>query len=139
MKKSRLLAALVLTGLLGAGAVIYVARSREPIYDGKPMSHWIRGLASIEMTYNAASNKAFDAMGTNALPVLLNMLRTKDSKAKLWLRHLYYKQSLFHHHFTMAEEDRISAVLGFSQLGALARPAVPAMIGFLGDDEIAPD
>jgi HEAT repeat protein len=139
VKNSRLLAALVLAGLFGTVAAIYLTRPREPVYDGKPVSYWIRGLASIHVTHNAASNKAFQHIGTNALPVLIKMLRTKDSKAKMWLRNLYYKQSLVQHHFTLAEEDRIPAVLGFSELGSLAKPAVPALIELLADEEISVD
>ena len=139
VKKSRLRAALLLAGLLGVPVVIYLTRPREPVYDGKPVSYWVRGLASIHVTHNAASNKAFQHIGTNALPVLIEMLRTKDSKVKLWLRNLYYKQSLVHHHFTLAEEDRIPAVLGFSELGSLANPAVPALIDLLADQEISED
>ncbi len=139
MKNSRLLAALVLAGLFGVVAVIYLTRPREPVYDGKPVSYWVRGLASIQMTHSEASNKAFQHIGTNGLPVLIKMLRTKDSKVKLWLRNLYHKQSLVHHHFTLAEEDRISAVLGFSELGSLAKPAVPALLDLLADEEISED
>src|SRR5438094_118239 len=128
VKKSRLLPALALAGLFCVVAVIYLTRPREPVYDGQPVSYWVRGLASIQVTQSAASNKAFQHIGTNALPVLIKMIRAKDSKVKLWLRNLYYKQSLMHHHFTLAEEDRIPAVLGFSGLGALAKPAVPALI-----------
>ena len=139
VKNSRLLAALVLAGLFGAVAVIYLTRPCEPVYDGKPVSYWVRGLASIHVTHNAASNKAFQHIGTNALPVLIKMLRTKDSKVKLWLSNLYYKQSFVHHHFTLAEEDRIPAVLGFSELGSRAKPAVPALIDLLADEEISED
>jgi len=139
VKNSRLLAALVLAGLFGAVAVNCLTRPREPVYDGQPVSYWVRGLASIHVTHNAASNKAFQHIGTNALPVLIKMIRTKDSKVKLWLRHLYDKQSLVRHHFTVAEADRISAFLGFSELGPLAKPAVPALIDLLADEEISVD
>jgi hypothetical protein len=139
VKKSRLLGALVLAGLFGVGAVFFLGRPREPVYDGQPVSYWIRGLASIQVAHNAACNKAFQHMGTNALPVLIKMLRTKDSKVKLWLMDLYYKQSLVHHHFNVAEADRTSAFLGFSELGPLAKPAVPALIDLLADEEISED
>jgi len=139
VKNARLLAASLLAGLFGAVALVYLTRPGEPVYEGKPVSYWVRGLASIQMTHNAASNEAFQHIGTNALPVLIKMLRTKDSKVKLWLRNLYDKQSLVHHHFTLAEEDRIPAVLGFSELGSRAKPAVPALIDLLADEEISED
>jgi hypothetical protein len=139
VKNSRLLAALVLAGLFGTVAVIYLTQPRELVYDGKPVSYWVRGLGSKHVTHNEASNKAFHHIGTNALPVLIKMLRTKDSEVKLWLRHLYDKQSLVRHHFTVAEADRISAFLGFSELGPLAKPAVPALIDLLADEEISED
>ncbi len=111
VKKSRLVTALVVAGLFGIFALIYLTRLREPVYDGQPVSYWVRGLGSKHVTHNAASNKAFHHIGTNALPVLIKMLRTKDSKVKLWLMDLYYKQSLVRHHFTVAEADRTSAFL----------------------------
>ncbi len=139
MKNSRLLAAFVLAGLFGAAAVLYLSQPREPVYNGQPVSHWIRGLGSNHVTRNEASNKAFHQIGTNALPVLIKMLRAKDSKVKLWVRRLSGKPAFVRHHFTLAEADRISAVLGFSELGPLAKPAVPALIALLPDDEISED
>ena len=139
VKKSRLLTALVVAGLFGVVALIYLTRPHEPVYNGQPVSYWVRGLGSKHVTHNAASNKAFHHIGTNALPVLIKMLRTKDSKVKLWLMDLYYKQSLVRHHFTVAEADRTSAFLGFSELGPLAKPAVPALIDLLADEEISED
>ena len=139
VKKSRLLTALVVAGLFGVVALIYLTRPHEPVYNGQPVSYWVRGLGSKHVTHNAASNKAFHHIGTNALPVLIKMLRTKDSKIKLWLMDLYYKQSLVRHHFTVAEADRTSAFLGFSELGPLAKPAVPALIDLLADEEISED
>jgi len=120
-------------------AAIYLTWPREPVYEGKPVSYWIRGLGSKQVTHNEACNKAFHQIGTNAVPVLIEMLRTRDSKSKLWLEHLCDKQSLVRYHFKSAEEDRISAFLGFSELGPLAQPAIPALINLLGDEEVSED
>src|SRR5438128_11475269 len=80
VKNSRLLAALVLAGQFGAVAVIYLTRPCEPVYDGKPVRYCVGGLASIHVTHNAASNKAFQHIGTNAFPLHIKMLLTNESK-----------------------------------------------------------
>jgi len=138
-KISRFLAALILAGLFAGGIVIHLTRPREPLYNGHPVSYWVRGLGSLYVPRSEASFQTLHHMGTNALPVLIKMLRTKDSRVKLWLRRLQDKQSLVNHHFTEAEADRTSAFLGFSELGPLAKPAVPALIELLADEEISED
>ena len=66
--------------------------------------------------------------GTNAVPQLLERLRTKDSKFKTKLIELSEKQNLFTFHFQKDWERYNQAVDGFRILGTNAGFAAPALI-----------
>jgi HEAT repeat protein len=125
--------------------------SREPVYHGKPLSTWLKAYALELPSYlNAvvaqASARPFarqapplwaaqsDAQavlrqtGTNALPVLLRMLRTEDSALKLKLVALAKRQRILKIEFTPAKTWNLAAQLGFSEMGERAQSAVPALI-----------
>jgi len=67
-------------------------RLREPVYQGRRLGDWLAaykmdGLAGVESwQVRVEQQKADEAVrhaGTNALPVLLRMLRAKDSALKV--------------------------------------------------------
>lgn len=79
---------LVLLALLAtvlAGFIYSTFRSNEPHCDGQPLSFWLR---EIEASPDAGTirwqraARAVRQMGTNAIPALLTMLQTPDSKWK---------------------------------------------------------
>jgi hypothetical protein len=133
-------------------------RLREPVYQGKRLSVWLReyrsGLNIGDEDRVRAGNtakSAIRAIGTNAIPTLLNMLRKKDSfvvskLVGLWNRHLYsslpnslpnwvrYPGWYMNQAATLNNE----AVLGFKILGADAQQAVPALITIY-EQGISPD
>jgi hypothetical protein len=72
--------------------------------------------------------KAIRAMGTNALPVLVWMMKAQDSPLKLKLRALLQRQSLIRVPYTEAGDLHVQAAFGLCALGTNANPAVPALM-----------
>lgn len=93
--KKRATILLILLALIAAGFTISsLCQSREPKYDGKRFSEWIAESVRLNKLLNEGNigfndpgfrqvNEAFRHMGTNALPFLLDLVRTRDSKLKL--------------------------------------------------------
>jgi hypothetical protein len=84
--------------LTGSASVLVVAlvwfcagrATREPVYEGKTLVRWLRTYAPSSKAQRNSQEwkKADDAVrqsGTNCMPVLLQMLRAKDSRLKLGL------------------------------------------------------
>jgi hypothetical protein len=115
-------------------------RDREPVYQGKPLSIWLKANQSVPARAHAPnfvaesdaqSQKADEAVrqaGTNALPTLLRMLRAKDSALKVKLMALAERQHFIKIKYTPAKERNHEAIRAFRVLGAKAKSAVPALI-----------
>jgi hypothetical protein len=103
-----------------AGVIAWqVLRLREPVYQGKPLSHWLQSYGP-----DSDSPEVDDAvrtMGTNVIPAFLGMLRAEDSQLKLTLAALGFR-------YTPAETQHLRAQKGLSALGADSSNAVPALI-----------
>jgi HEAT repeat protein len=124
------LAILLLLGLLWflTGQVPH-----EPVYRGKALTFWLQ-------TYDPSSplgrgsrewNETDDAVGhigTNAIPVLLRMLRETDSSLKLGLVALAQRQHVIKIHFVPAPTRNIEASKAFIVLGDAAKDAVPDLM-----------
>jgi HEAT repeat protein len=92
---------------------------REPVYQGKSLSLWLR-------SYNLDGDSpevddAVRMMGTNVIPTLLGMLQAEDSRLRQALAALGF-------HYPPAEAQHMRAEKGLSALGADASNAVPALI-----------
>ena len=127
------LAALVLILLVG----LIWSRIRqvpgEPVYLGKPLSLWLRVYAPSSSSGRGSRewSQADDAlrhMGTNGIPILLNMLREQDSKITIRLVTLAQKQHFIKIHFAPAAERNAAASKAFIALGDKAKGAVPALM-----------
>ncbi|MDB6109074.1 MAG: repeat protein [Pedosphaera sp.] len=133
---------LVLTFLV-AMAVPYLAHWREPRYQGKRISQWLDRLNSTNMeegeTVRTEEGEALRKIGPAGLPWILRRLQSRDSRLKLKLEELAYKQSVVQFRFNYAEDARRKAVLAFRILGPEARGAVPELSEMLNDPELSSD
>jgi HEAT repeat protein len=102
----------------------YVTRPREPVYMGKRLSEW---LLNHDHNNEDALKEAMKATGTNALPLLMEMLDAKDSRVELWLKRVARRQNFIEWEPTLASERNIIALFALSALGASAQPALPKM------------
>jgi HEAT repeat protein len=141
-KKRRILSALLLVA--GAVGVALLAlrptEPSEPIYQGKPLSVWLKegyGSPPLAPASVSAAENALRALGTNALPFLTTMAASRDSPLKTGLIHLARKQHFFKVNITRADERRGYAMSAFHFLRADAKSAIPALIKPLNDGESA--
>lgn len=130
MKPHHRLIWFVLPCLLSAGLLFCAWPAREPVYDGKSLSEWMIELGTESDDSLDLPEYAVRQMGTNALPALLRMIRSRDSRFKLKLMELAAKQSLIPVHFTPASARQWRAIWAFRALGPAA---VPALTNLLGD------
>lgn len=128
MRKGRrnlLLGGLVALAL--ASALVSLAlRPPEPAYQGRSLSEWLK--LGTNGYLDPAAKSAIRHIGTNATPILLQMLRAHDSRLKLQLVGLLEKQHLVKLHFTSATQRNNEAAIAFVFLGDTARNAVPDLI-----------
>jgi hypothetical protein len=91
-KQFRVVLGVVLVALAGAigWMVLPASRAGRPAYGGKELTLWLRTYAPTSSSgrHSPQWNATDDAVrhiGTNSIPILLRMIRQKDSRAKLWL------------------------------------------------------
>ncbi len=135
-KRNRIL----LTGLVAvavAGAITWLAfpEPPEPVYQGKKLSIWLHPYQAGGMVEDPVdrqiwsdSDEAVRAIGTNAIPFLLQRLRATDSFFSRRLLQLAAKQRFIKIRLTPAWEFRCEAVIAFRVLGASASNAIPEMV-----------
>jgi HEAT repeat protein len=119
MRKRGQIALVVLLVAIVAGITWLALRVREPVFQGKRLSMWLRSYSP-----DGDSPEVDDAVrtiGTNAIPTLLGNLQSKDSTLRQALTALGVP-------YTPAETRHMRAEKGFSALGADASNAVPALI-----------
>jgi hypothetical protein len=129
-----ILVVMVTTGWVAI--VCYGPHSREPSYDGRPLSDWLNDLYQnthfyfptndpLDQVMGPRRNRAalaVKSIGTNAVPFLISMLRAKDSRLKQQFVALASKQSLFPVPRLRTPECWRCAGMGFEVL----RPALSA-------------
>jgi hypothetical protein len=150
--KGRILVAVLLVVFLG-GLAWEVLLPHEPVYQGRPLSAWlhdldtsikerlpierVRVLMAEKQKKREVAETAIRHIGTNALPTLITMLRSKDSKPREKLFVWSTKQPISQLHLQGASERRWRANEGFKVLGEKAEPAIPTLIEMLKDrDEV---
>jgi HEAT repeat protein len=123
----------ILAGVIGWQGL----RLREPVYQGRRLGDWLAvykmdGLSGAESwqvrVEQQQADEAVRHAGTNALPVLLRMLRAKDSALKVKCVAWAMRQHLIRINYIPADELNYRACSGFGALGAKAQSAVPALI-----------
>ena len=131
-KHARLASGLFLAAVVG----VFAWRSEhpsEPLYGGKSLSYWLKQGAvswwtgdntSVQLKAEAAVRLA----GTNAIPVLLKMLRRKDSVLESKLHKLARRQRFLKIDHAEDVYWNDQGAQGFRALGPAAKDAVPDLI-----------
>jgi len=113
-----------------------VIGAKEPSYQDKPLSDWLARAAEGGYVYedraNAETSKcreAIRAIGTNAIPHLLRILKAKDSPLRKATMNLMERGGYYIRlHIRSVEEDKRMAWVGFYFLAELASNAVPDLV-----------
>jgi hypothetical protein len=150
-----IVACIALAGVIGW----HMAKpSDEPVYQGKRLSSWLKGLATSflvrdsshifgrpdfvtvhleappvgsrpnSVAANQEAGAAVRQAGTNGIPTLLRLLRARDSALKNRVMALVQSQRFVGIHHTPSEYWNYAAAFGFEQLGSEGRSAVPDLI-----------
>jgi hypothetical protein len=142
MGKKRLIIAIVpLAAILGAVAVLRL-HSREPVYEGKPLSTWLDQYASSHWSnrhdLDQEAEVAIRHFGTSEIPTYLQMLSTRPSDFKMkllarvpraWVKYLHVPTT--NDYELSTDGIRRHGAYGLIALGPDARPAVPTLIALL--------
>ena len=128
--------------LLGVGAVTFVLTALmhpyEPVHQGQRLSEWLEQFDRSPHPSQGSeqATKAIETIGSNAVPYLVQMLETKDSRLKAKFVQLMRKQSVINIPFQLAVERRRSACQAFLILGSKAKAAIPNVSNMLEDKEL---
>jgi|ERR1051326_2870046 HEAT repeat protein len=139
MTRRSIFVSLIPVALIGVLAWV-VIRSREPSYQGKPLSIWLEGAHGeihdlVEETVDTDSAKAIRAIGTAALPQLIRMVGTRDSSFRRMLMQLATDQPSLKIHIRPVKELQEEGACGFIVLGPTAKAALRPLISLLDDDD----
>ncbi|HWD21333.1 MAG TPA: hypothetical protein VHB20_18850 [Verrucomicrobiae bacterium] len=110
--------------------------SREPMYDGKPLSFWLECYTAGNRTETSMqqADKALEAIGAKAVPTLISMIQKTDPRWKMKLIRLSRKQHLVKIKHVPAEEQISVAARGFAMIRGNGKEAVPALIRIFRKD-----
>jgi hypothetical protein len=140
------LAAVLVLGFVGLiWAVVWLAKPREPTYQGKTLSEWIlpfcrqtakgldapRGPQHFEELEPA--QRAVSEIGSNAVPFLIAKLEHRESRLHQRARQLLQKQPIAGLRLTDPNVSKIRAIRALANLGPSAEPAIPSLTVQLTD------
>lgn len=120
--------------LLAAIALILITTGgpTEPAHGGKKLSAWLDELSAMtfpgECDPNTRPAQAVRAIGTNAIPWLLDELGTEGGVLKARLNQLLGRQRFIKFRFEDSHTRLRRAVMGFAALGPMAEPAIPSLL-----------
>jgi hypothetical protein len=127
-KRGRILIAVATVALL-AMVVWRMLPAPEPVYDGKPYSYWLAQIDPTNLVH--PQDKAYSAIiqiGTNGVPILLQMIRSQDSPLKAKIINWAAQHRFPWIRYTATEISHRRAEEAFSVLGYRATGAVPELI-----------
>jgi HEAT repeat protein len=123
-----LLAVMVVTAVAGVALVALRQPTTDPTYKGKRLSIWLKEYDPEKSpSERSEADKAVSHIGTNAIPMLLGMLRVEDSSLKMKLLGLAWRLRIKVRYHS-AWDCSLEAGEAFRQLGARASSAVPDLI-----------
>jgi hypothetical protein len=114
--------------VLGLAVIFFIVSSNpEPSYAGHPLSYWLESPETDE------TQQAIKAIGTNAIPFLLDWLRYEPpvwttKLASLPIPHL---STWFWEH--VGQPKTLKVMVGFGIFGTNAAPAIPELIRTMKD------
>jgi HEAT repeat protein len=91
------------------------------------MSTWLLALGGKDLDKGNQALDALRAIGTNGLPVMIEMLQTRDSPLKTSFIQLVEKQRFVNIHVARDSQRRGAALRGFQIMGAQAAPAIASL------------
>jgi hypothetical protein len=129
---------IVLTGavVVGAAVLLWPRGEREPVYQGKKLSEWIKRPNPVWEggAERTERDKAIRAIGTNALPFLLRWINFDspfDTRMEKVVEKLYRRRVVpgaWLAYWDKKERRADYSVAAFAILGSQASPAIPELV-----------
>lgn len=130
--RNRIALLVCLAPMLGVFAwSVWRPRTPDPVYKGKPLSVWLKGfdvLLGGGYAGREEAEEAVKAAGTNAIPLLLQMMGKKSFPLEDKLFFLWRKQTVVKHQPRWTVNVNAEAVNAFKVLGPRAKDAVPVLM-----------
>jgi hypothetical protein len=114
--------------VIGAAALVWfiAARSGKPTYQGRPASCWLLGFTPGSSNRDEAT-RAFNAMGSNAMPCIIQNLHARDSMLRAKAHTIARRFSLNLFSYTPASTRTIGALNALNHVGPARVAAAPEM------------
>lgn len=122
---------LAISAAIGATIIFFFAlrfrQSREPSYQGRSLSSWLQDFSADNTNAVLRAETAVSAMGTNALPFLMDIISAEKSSLREYLENLA-EQSPVRVSFLKRNSTRtLEAAAAINALGTLADPAFSSL------------
>lgn len=128
---------LLLLGLAAVAVVLVLCWPRgpqEPVYEGKRLTEWMENIGSLNAPEaDRAARQALRAIGSNAVPWLLDQFDRRDSPLRVVLNALYDGPPRSTPRYEMQTHREQLVVTALSQLGPGAATALPGLAARLDD------
>jgi hypothetical protein len=143
MNRRRILLVLSLAAVAAGVAVFWPRGPKEPVYQGKRLSKWIKeahGESELRMEplsrqARQTARKAIRSIGTNALPFLLSELTGPISQWRVSFNRWAEGKTMVPFRFRDEEQRIWQAADGLHFLGPDSAPALPVLAGCLADPQ----
>jgi hypothetical protein len=117
------------------GILFEIIQLREPVYEGRPLSVWLKAFGDSTPQEREKPTRAIQAIGTNAIPTLLRKLYVRKNPLKEKLMSMDNSWD-WKFPFQRADDVRWQGVNGFRILGTIAKAATPELVkAFYSKDE----
>jgi HEAT repeat protein len=135
---SRATALFFVAGMVGLPVAWRAVRdAAEPGHDGQPLSYHLFSLTYGDVRRERAAREAVRAIGSNAVPQLIRILESRESRFKTCFNEMVRRQSLIRFRVEPLAVRQMHAAIACQELGPVAAPAIPALAALVADPELA--
>ena len=108
------------------------------MFEGRPLSHYLDNQTYGELRTERDARESIRDFGTNAVPYLIQILDARESRFKVRIRAFVQSQRLIRFRSTPLVVRQRQAALACAELGPMAAPAIPSLVHFVDNPDIAP-
>jgi hypothetical protein len=112
---------------------MHIIVKNEPIYKEHRLSYWLGEFDSLKSDEAGEAMEALEHIGTNCIPTLLGMVRSKDSSVKSFVLHMMSKQSFLAVNMRSSDQLHHEAYIAFYVLRGRGKTAIPGLAASLRD------
>jgi hypothetical protein len=134
--RRRALTISILVAILATtGLCLWVRSHTEPSFEGRSLTEWVRPINLAHWAeFNEEQTRGIRAIGTNALPTLLDWAQAEDGPGRQqFIKWLVNHPRIPIRHPMYAYEKKYLAARAFLALKELGKPAFPALLKMLND------